>query len=81
MLQKAYSILKSPVGYVPILELCLLAGIYSLIELGIYCEISEFIDVLKSLQKEKPRQVMFNVDRWGMLNFVKFNSDIIELSH
>jgi len=72
-LQKAYNVLKSPVGYAPITELSLLAGIYSLTEMGTFFEISECIDILKALQKEKPRQVLFNVDRWGMLNFVKFN--------
>jgi hypothetical protein len=76
MLQKAYNVLKSPVGYSPILELCLLAGIYSLVEAGNYLEISESIQILKSLQKDKPRLVTFNVDRWGMLNFVKFNDDL-----
>jgi hypothetical protein len=76
MLQKAYNVLKSPVGYSPILELCLLAGIYSLLEAGNYLEISESIQILKSLQKDKPRLVTFNVDRWGMLNFVKFNDDL-----
>ena len=76
VLQKAYNILKSPVGYSPILELCLLAGIYSLVEVGNYFEISESIEMLKSLQKDKPRLVTFNVDRWGMLNFVKFSDDL-----
>lgn len=76
MLQKAYNVLKSPVGYSPILELCLLAGIFSLDQVGIFFEISEAIEILKSLQKEWPHSVTFNVDRWGMLNFVKFSNDL-----
>jgi hypothetical protein len=75
-IQKAYVILKSPLGYVPILEVALLAGIRSIIESGYYFEISEATDMLKALQKERPELVRFNVDRWGALTFVKFNGDI-----
>jgi len=75
-IQKAYVILKSPLGYVPILEVCLLAGIYSITESGRYFEISEATDTMKALQKEIPELVRFNVDRWGVLTFVKFNGDI-----
>jgi len=75
-IQKAYVILKSPLGYVPILEVTLLAGIHSIIESGYYFEISEATDMLKALQKERPELVRFNVDRWGALTFVKFNGDI-----
>jgi hypothetical protein len=73
---KAYTVLKSPLGYVPILEVCLLAGIYSITESGRYFEISEATNTLKALQKERPELVRFNVDRWGALTFVKFNGDI-----
>ena len=75
-IQKAYDILKSPLGYVPILEVTLLAGIYSLTEVGTFFEISQATDTLKSLQKERPELVRFNVDRWGVLTFVKFSNDI-----
>ena len=75
-IQKAYMVLKSPLGYVPILEVALLAGIYSITESGYYFEISEATDMLKALQKERPELVRFNVDRWGNLTFVKFNGDI-----
>lgn len=75
-IHEAYTILKSPLGYAPILETCLLAGIKSLTEKGTYYEISESVDTLKSLQKDKPQLVVFSVDRWGGLNFVKFNQDI-----
>jgi len=78
-IQKAYVILKSPLGYVPILEVCLLAGIYSIIESGYYFEIFEATDMLKALQKERPELVRFNVDRWGALTFVKFNRNIDSL--
>ncbi|MGQ9811592.1 MAG: hypothetical protein ACUVQ7_09655 [bacterium] len=76
VIQKAYTVLKSPLGYAPILEVSLLAGIYSITESGAYFEPSESLDVLKSLQKERPELVRFNVDRWGALTFVKFNDDI-----
>jgi len=75
-IQKAYNVLKSPLGYVPILEVALLAGIYSITEVGTFFEISEVTDTLKSLQKERPELVRFNVDRWGALTFLKFSNDI-----
>jgi len=78
-IQKAYNVLKSPLGYVSILEVCLLAGIRSITENEGYFEISECINILKSLQKERPELVRFNVDRWGVLTFVKFNGDLVRL--
>jgi len=77
-IQKAYSVLKSPLGYAPILEISLLAGIYSITETGVYFEISESLECLKMLQKERPEHVRFNVDRWGALTFVKFNDAIMK---
>lgn len=76
-LQKAYSNLKSPLGYAPILELCVFAGISSLTDSGRYFEISEAKDFLKALQKEMPYLVRFNVNRMGELSFVKFTDDIM----
>jgi hypothetical protein len=78
VIQRTYTVLKSPLGYVPILEVALLAGIYSITEAGAYFEISESLDMLKSLQKERSELVRFNVDRWGALTFVKFNDDIMK---
>jgi hypothetical protein len=78
-IQKAYVTLKSPLGYVPILEVTLLAGIHSIIESGYYFEISEATDLLKALQKGRPELVRFNVDRWGKLTFLKFNGDITKV--
>jgi hypothetical protein len=77
-IQKAYTDLKSPLGYAPILEVSLLAGIHSITESNAYFELSESLDTLKSLQKEKPELVRFNVDRWGVLTFVKFNNNIMK---
>lgn len=78
-IQKAYNVLKSPLGYAPIIEVALLAGIYSITESGSYFEISEVTNTLRSLQKERPELVRFNVDRWGALTFVKFNSGIMKV--
>lgn len=77
-IQRAYNVLKSPLGYAPILEVVLLAGIYSIIEMKTYFEISEVIEMLKLLQKEKPKIIRFNVDRWGNLTFIKFIGDILK---
>ena len=69
---RAYTVLKSPLGYAPILEVSLLAGIYSITEASTYFEVSQCIERLKLLQKERPDIVRFNVDRWGHVTFVKF---------
>lgn len=76
---KAYSMLKSPLGYAPILEVCLLAGIYSLNETQSYFEIGEALDCLKEMQKEKPKLIRFNIDRWGKLSFLKLVGDLEEI--
>ncbi len=78
-IQKAYTVLKSPLGYAPILEVSLLAGIYSITEANVYFELSEALEVLKLLQRENPELVRFNVDRWGALTFVKLNNDITKV--
>lgn len=78
-IHKAYTILESPLGYASILEVALLASIYSITEAGAYFEISEAEDMLKSLQKERPELVRFNVNRWGALTFVKFNGDMMKV--
>lgn len=75
-IQDAYAVLKSPLGYAPILEIALLAGIYALTKRSQYFEISEAIDLLKILQKERPEFIRFNVDRWGVLTFVKFTGEL-----
>ena len=79
MIKKAYTDLKSPLGYAPILEISLLAGIYSITETGAYFELFEALDTLKLLQKERTDLVRFNVDRRGSLIFVKFNNDIMKV--
>jgi hypothetical protein len=40
---------------------------------GSYFEIEEAIDELKSLQKERPDYIRFNVDQWGSLSFIKIS--------
>lgn len=74
-IHRAYTILRSPLGYAPITEVALLAAIFNLTEVGSYFEISDAKQILKSLQKERPETVGFNVDRWGALAFVKLNLD------
>jgi len=67
---------RHTLGYVPILYVCLLAGIYSIAGSAGYFEISQATDMLKALQKERPELVRFNVDRWGALTFVKFSGKV-----
>lgn len=56
----------------------LLAGIYAVADSGSYFEIAECLELLKSLQKERPELLRFNVNRWGDLTFIKFTGDVAE---
>lgn len=78
-IHKAYLGLRSPLGYASILEVALLAAIWSATIAGSYFEVSEVMDLLKNLQKERPELIQFNVDRWGKLAFLKISGDLPEL--
>lgn len=70
----SYNSLKSALGYAPITDVALLAGITSLVEKGIYFEIEDAVNVLKEQHKEHPETMRFNIDRSGKLTYVKFNT-------
>lgn len=74
---ESYNVLKSPLGYAPIEELILLAGIKSITEKKIYFEIKDGIEVMESLQKDKPYLINFNIDRTGNLTYVRFTDGFI----
>lgn len=73
-LYDSYNSLKSALGYAPITDVALLAGITSLIEKGIYFEVDDAVNILKQRQKEHPETLRFNIDRTGKLTYVKFNT-------
>jgi len=68
----SYKNLASPLGYAPIREVLLLAAILAISTNSGYFEIADGFDVLKSEQKANPKSIIFNVDRMGRLNIVKF---------
>ncbi len=68
----AYDELKSPLGYAPIKETALLAGIRALVDEGLRFEIAEATELLKRTQRELPYVIRFNIDRMGNLVYVKF---------
>ncbi len=71
-LRKAGDDLKSSLGYSPIVDVGLLAGIRLLTEKGKALEISRTFDLLKAFQKRDPTLLRFTVDRMGSLAYVKF---------
>ncbi|HID63644.1 MAG TPA: hypothetical protein EYP49_13045 [Anaerolineae bacterium] len=71
----AYDELKSPLGYAPIKETALLAGIRALVDDGLCFEIAETMELLKRTQRELPYVIRFNIDRMGNLVYVKFMAD------
>lgn len=71
-LAEAGEALKSTLGYTPITDVGLLAGIRLLTEKQRILELSRTVDLLKALQKQDPNFVRFTVDRMGALAHVKF---------
>lgn len=64
--------LKSTLGYTPITDVALLAGVRLLTERSRVLEISRSVELLKAMQKRDPSFVRFTVDRMGALAHVKF---------
>lgn len=64
--------LKSTLGYSPITDVGLLAGIRLLFQQKRILELSKTRTLLRAWQKEAPTVVRFTVDRMGALAYVKF---------
>lgn len=71
-LEKAGDALKSTLGYSPIRDCSLLAGIRLLFDHQRVLELGTSHDVLRAWQKAAPDVVRFTVDRMGELAYVKF---------
>ena len=70
-LVRAWNEVRSPLGYAPILDVALLAGIYALTEQGAFFEIAAARQFLRDWQKESPTAIRFSVDRMGTLAHVR----------
>jgi hypothetical protein len=77
-LYAAYNEIKSPLGYAPIKEVGLLAGVRALAEEGLCFELADALALLKEVQRAQPRNVRFNIDRMGRLTYVKFQASPLE---
>jgi len=64
--------LKSTLGYSPITDVGLLAGIRLLFQQKRILELAQTRTLLRSWQKEDPAVIRFTVDRMGALAYVKF---------
>jgi len=71
-LNHAGEALKSTLGYSPIRDCSLLAGIKLLFEDHGVLELGASHDILRAWQKEAPETVRFTVDRMGELAYVKW---------
>jgi hypothetical protein len=72
VLRDAGSQLNSTLGYSPIKDVSLLAGIRLLFTKGKILELGRSRDILRAWQKDAPDIVRFTVDRMGELAYVKF---------
>ncbi len=68
---RAWNDLRSPLGYTPIVDTALLAGIYAATEQGSALEIASVRQALRDWQKEAPDEVRFSVDRMGNMAHVR----------
>jgi len=71
-LVQAGDALKSSLGYTPITDVGLLAGIRLLTEKRLILELGRTTELLKQWQKNDPNFVRFTVDRMGNMAHVKF---------
>lgn len=76
VLFKAYEQIKSPIGYAPIKEIALLAGINNLFTYGRYFEIGKASELIMKYQKSHPNAIRFQVNRAGAPVYVKFNERV-----
>ena len=70
-LVRAWNEIRSPLGYAPIKDVALLAGIRSVTETGVRFEIAAARQHLRDWQKESPTSVRFGVDRDGKMAHVR----------
>ena len=80
-LREAGQALKSTLGYSPIRDCSLLAGIKLLFEHQRVLELGTSHDILRSWQKAEPEVVRFTVDRMGELAYVKFLKPAVPPTH
>lgn len=71
-LEQAGDVLKSTLGYSPIRDCSLLAGIRLLFDHQRVLELGASFNTLRDWQKAAPETVRFTVDRMGELAYVKF---------
>ena len=71
----AWEELKSAMGYAPIVDTALLAGIRHLTGANAYFEVGECVSLLKRVQKQAPHWLYFNIDRMGNLRYLKFQGE------
>jgi hypothetical protein len=79
-LVQAGEALKSSLGYTPITDVGLLAGIRLLTEKALVLELGRTTDLLKQWQKRDPNFIRFTVDRMGTMAHVKFLKSLPEIS-
>jgi len=73
---QCYQRIKSTLGYAPIKELALMAGIKLLTEQKEYIEIGRATQFIMQYQKDHPYDVRFQVDRSGAPVYIKFLKNI-----
>jgi hypothetical protein len=80
-LREAGALLSSTLGYSPIKDVSLLAGIQLLFTKGKVLELGRSHDILRAWQKSAPDIVRFTVDRMGELAYVKFLKPVVPPPH
>jgi hypothetical protein len=71
-LKNSNRLLANNIGYSDVIDTALLSAINLLHQRNKVLEIGESIQILKEAQKKTPRDIHFNIDRWGNLKFINF---------
>ena len=71
-LKDSNRLLANNIGYSDVTDTALLSAINLLHQRNKVLEIGESIKILKEAQKKTPRDIHFNIDRWGNLKFISF---------
>lgn len=71
-LKQSNRLLSNNIGYSDLIDTALLSAIKLLLERKRVLEIEKAINILREAQKNAPRDIHFNIDRWGKVKFISF---------
>ena len=71
-LKESNRVLSNNIGYSDVTDTALMSAVHMLHQRNKVLEIGEAIRIMKDAQRRAPREMHFNIDRWGNLKFINF---------